>query len=302
MYEKTLKNPDFDSKMGTIRPEYSVFALIYDQVMRNVPYQRWARYLLNFVTEFRGAIPGQVLELGCGTATLLEYLGEGIIRQGGGNISLRGLDISEDMLAIARRRLPRGRFTPGRLEGPLPFKDAAFPWVVCAHDSVNYLVDPALLQAHFREIYRILAPGGLYSLDVVSLQNILGNYDRRSKVFRVGPYRLHWSNHYDRDSFLLTSELRFINRNSSGPSHHPGKGPEKNGQTGRNGKNAKSAKNIRVETEELETHTQRYYSAKEIVQAATAAGLSLLTREGDYRERAPRESDPLLNFHFTRKD
>jgi ubiquinone/menaquinone biosynthesis C-methylase UbiE len=66
--------------------------------------------------------PGQTLDVACGTGFLTQHLA--------GDVT--GLDQSEQMLEIARERVPRGKFVRGdALE--LPFADGAFSRLFTAH-------------------------------------------------------------------------------------------------------------------------------------------------------------------------
>ena len=101
--------------------------------------------------ELLGDRPGRVLDAGMGPGrTLVE-----LARRGW---EVTGVDGSEQMVAIARGRLPSAgaRLLQGRLER-LPFPDGTFDAVV-ATGVVEY-VDPHVLA--LAEIARVLVPGGL---------------------------------------------------------------------------------------------------------------------------------------------
>lgn len=77
---------------------------------------------------------------------------------------LIGIDASEEMLAIARHRLPRATFRTGRLEDPLP--DGPFDLVVSAF-AIHHLDGPGKRDL-FQRVSGVLAPGGMFAfLDVV---------------------------------------------------------------------------------------------------------------------------------------
>lgn len=90
----------------------------------------------------------RLLDLGCGgggLATLAAAAGA----------SVSGIDASENLVAIARRRLPSSDFRVGDLES-LPFSDASFD-VVTATNSLQFVDDRAAALAEAR---RVLSPGG----------------------------------------------------------------------------------------------------------------------------------------------
>ena len=122
------------------------------------PHRREATELLIAQLDLR---PGeQVLEIGCGSgATLVEIA----LRY---PVQLRGIDLLEEMLAVARRRVRlcgltgRIQLQQGRENIPLPFADASFDKVYC--ESVLGIQDAASAQLMLGEIYRVLKPGGRF--------------------------------------------------------------------------------------------------------------------------------------------
>ncbi|MFI2629665.1 class I SAM-dependent methyltransferase [Streptomyces collinus] len=93
---------------------------------------------------------GEVADLGCGPGRVTAYLAS----QG---LSVFGLDLSESMLAIARRENPGLRFERGSmLELDLPDSslDGVVSWYSIIHTPEEHL--PAL----FAGFHRVLRPGG----------------------------------------------------------------------------------------------------------------------------------------------
>ncbi len=171
------------------------------------------------------------------------------------------------MVARARERAAGAAIQAGDLRGPLPWGDATFPWVITSHDSINYLTEPEDLASHFREVARILRPGGLYSLDVVSLFNIRHHFHGKQIIRRAKGVKLYWINHYDEKSRILHTELLF----------------------------RKGSEEVR------ELHLQRFYTRTELVETARQAGLELLLVEGDYEEKPPGDKTSLINYHFVKR-
>ncbi len=66
-----------------------------------------------------------------------------------------GIDVTREMLEIARRRVPSADFRVGELEA-LPVDDAVFDFAICAL-ALTHLGDPA---PAIRELARVVRPGG----------------------------------------------------------------------------------------------------------------------------------------------
>jgi len=101
--------------------------------------------------------PGQsLLDIGCGTGEVLARLRG----RAGGEVSLYGIDPSEDMLAVARRKLRNAAnvtLEAGRGE-ELPYPDASFDWAISSLTFHHLPLD--LKRRTLRESYRVLRPGG----------------------------------------------------------------------------------------------------------------------------------------------
>jgi SAM-dependent methyltransferase len=95
-----------------------------------------------------GREPGVALDAACGTGRFAEFLA----RRGHQVI---GVDISPDMLAHARRRVPGGEFHVAELDR-LPLTDNSVDVIVCA----LALVHVPDLQPVLAEFARVLRPGG----------------------------------------------------------------------------------------------------------------------------------------------
>ncbi len=109
---------------------------------------------------------GRVLELGCGTGRVTLP----VARAG---VSVIGVDRSADMLAHARRRSKRARLDGNLswIRGDirfLPFgKSAGFDLVMAPYGILQSLVREADLTATLGAVLRVLAPGGMFGVDLV---------------------------------------------------------------------------------------------------------------------------------------
>ena len=91
---------------------------------------------------------GNVLDVACGTGDMVVSLAE----QG---CTVTGVDISEEMLAIAKRKAPQAIYLLAEAE-QLPFEDNTFDAVTCAFGVRNFVH----LEQGLNEMLRVLKHGG----------------------------------------------------------------------------------------------------------------------------------------------
>ena len=75
---------------------YGSFAGIYDALMDDVDYDGWARYYLDLIAR-AGVAPRTLCDCACGTGSMA-------VRFADRDLRVTGVDISEDMLQIAREK------------------------------------------------------------------------------------------------------------------------------------------------------------------------------------------------------
>ena len=111
--------------------DYDLLAKFYDRLMAD-PLLR-SRQVMRCIERYHPAA-SSLLELGCGTAAVLNGLSA--------LDSLAGLDISPNMLDLARARLPGAEF----IEGDISSFDLGrrFDVIVCTYDVLNHLTDCGL--------------------------------------------------------------------------------------------------------------------------------------------------------------
>lgn len=116
-------------------------------VLESMPVER---AVLDLFAEMTLAVGVQVADVGCGTGRLLPYLASR-------GLSPRGVDLSPEMVEVARRQHPGFTYEVADLR-ELPFEDASLAGVVCWF-SLLYLAPDARTRA-FAELARVVKPGG----------------------------------------------------------------------------------------------------------------------------------------------
>lgn len=137
---------------------FDTIARTYDRLNRLMTLgldRRWRKRAL------RG-IQGNVLDVACGTGDMVVEL----LKHG---CTVTGIDLSDEMLAIARQKATSAIFQLGNAEA-LPFPDASFDAVTCAFGVRNFVH----LEQGLNEMLRVLKPGGqLVILELATPDNPL---------------------------------------------------------------------------------------------------------------------------------
>lgn len=110
----------------------------------------------------------KVLEIGCGAGNLAERL----LAHG---FEYTGMDISPDMLAIARRQLPPCPLVEGDMRN-FHLGDS-FQGALIVGRSLSYLLTNKDVRDTFDAVYRVLAPGGVFVFDVIDAHLFIPGID-----------------------------------------------------------------------------------------------------------------------------
>lgn len=141
------------SYLDATRTTYDTVAVSYEQLLRNeLDGKTMDRAMLGAFAELARGVPGglPVADLGCGPGRVTAHLD----RIG---VPAFGIDLSPEMIAVARRSHPGLRFEVGSmtaLELPDDSLSGALTWYSTVHTP------PEILPTIFAECHRVLAPGG----------------------------------------------------------------------------------------------------------------------------------------------
>lgn len=135
----------------------SLFCRIYNEFGWNEYPRTFGETLLLWLGQNRIGVR-TALDLGCGTGVLCETLHA----QG---IDTLGIDLSEDMIALAQSRAPQLDYRVGDMTA----FDAGrtFDLVTCTGDALNHVTDLDDLKKVFGNVHRTLNPGGLFVFDLL---------------------------------------------------------------------------------------------------------------------------------------
>ncbi len=150
--------------------KYHIVATFYDYLMRHVNYQRWFKFVSVILRKHR-IKPGRLLEVACGTGTMLtQFAADGW--------DIVGIDKSAAMLQRARRKLPAEITDKALVVADMRTLKiyGQFDAVICLYDSINYCMNEKELTAALKNMLANLRSGGLLIFDICTIYNCRHNF------------------------------------------------------------------------------------------------------------------------------
>jgi ubiquinone/menaquinone biosynthesis C-methylase UbiE len=142
---------------------YERFAYVYDELMKDAPYEKWLMILTAKLEQY-GIDGRKVLDLACGTGEITVELAQH-------GFEVTGVDLSDEMLLVANEKavklglsIPLFQQNMAELEGL-----GQFDCVTIFCDSLNYLRDEEDIVKTFSRVHEHLKDGGLFMFDIHSL-------------------------------------------------------------------------------------------------------------------------------------
>lgn len=243
---------------------YNNFAQIYDTLMQDIPYEKWAGRINTWIEKYgiSKKRPGEaedeneenlVVDLGCGTGTLTEMLAKS-------GYDMIGIDNSEDMLNIAAGKKfvnqTKTLYLCQNMQKMELYSTVGTFISVC--DSLNYLLSENDILDTFKLVYNYLYPGGIFIFDfntVYKYKEVIGNTTIAENHHDCA---FIWENYYHPEECLNEYDLTFFIK-------------EKSGYFSRH----------------LETHFQRAYEPEQIISLLTAAGLNIISTIDEETKKTP---------------
>ena len=148
--------------------QYEDMSLVYDKLTQDQPYHSW----FNIVEHFLPSDSHDLLDIGCGTGNLtqlLTSLGE-----------VTGMDISVDMLSIARQKTNQVKWIEGNMTHFNLNKKFNMITIFC--DSLNYLETLNDVKMTFERVYQHLNKNGVFIFDVHTVHKMKTLFNNKSYI------------------------------------------------------------------------------------------------------------------------
>ncbi len=192
---------------------YSSLAYVYDQLNSGVDYPEWAGFIEERLERFYGKRPESILDLACGTGAMTIELAKR-------GYDMTGVDISEEMLSIARsrcdaQRLPHSVLLVRQNMCELELYGTVNA-VICCLDSLNYLTDTASLRRTFNHVHNYLDPGGVFVFDMNAPAKFERTYGENAYVLEEEGILCAWQNFYNPKTKLCDFYLSIFREESDG--------------------------------------------------------------------------------------
>ena len=135
--------------------DFDEVAGYYDAMyVQQEEYEKEAKRILEIALRYNKSGSNALLDIACGTGGQSEYLA--------GNFHVTGIDLSEEMLRIARRKVPKAEFIKADM---FDFSfGQTFGCVVNLYGSIGFACNTDQMEDGLRCVYRCLKPGGVFLL------------------------------------------------------------------------------------------------------------------------------------------
>lgn len=190
---------------------YQQFAYVYDALMDDMPYEKWLEFAeLNWSEH---AQPKFVVDLGCGTGNITIPLAERYER-------VIGIDLSEDMLSVARDKLERRNFQHKVMLLQQDLRDWSLTEpadaIISFCDCFNYILEQSELIEAFQQVYNNLKVGGSFIFDVHTKLRLQSYAEEEPFSWKDEDMAYVWNCHLDQERMELEHDLSIFIKNTDG--------------------------------------------------------------------------------------
>jgi ubiquinone/menaquinone biosynthesis C-methylase UbiE len=156
---------------------YSALAEYYDLVMNQKRYKKWQKLVGLYLKKYQ-IKKEAALDIACGTGRISKILKDLGFKK------VVGVDISGEMLKVARKKYPSIKFIQSDMRN-YKLRDK-FDLIVCFYDSLNYLTAKKDIQMTFKNIAHHLKDEGIFIFDMNTFAGIKIKQSQPDQSVMVG--------------------------------------------------------------------------------------------------------------------
>lgn len=246
---------------------YEQFAYLYDELMKDAPYDQWVSFVMERLNEhdFKGKA---LLDLACGT-------GELSVRFASQGFAVTGVDLSPDMLSVARAKAEDQGLSISFFEQDMAELEGlgTFDVVGIFCDSLNYLRSEENVLNTFLGAAQSLNKGGILFFDVHSIFKITELFINQTFTLNDDHIAYIWDSFPGAYPNSVEHELSFFVLDS------------------------RDGKYNRID----ELHEQRTFSIEQYSQWLEEAGLEILEITADFEKKPPQPRSERIFFMARKK-
>ncbi|MER2262583.1 MAG: class I SAM-dependent methyltransferase [Psychrobacillus sp.] len=183
---------------------YDQFAFIYDSLMSDIPYDKYAEWVLDKAPILKNK---RLMDIGCGTGVLSVSFAKA-------GYEVIGIDLSESMLTVAQNRSMEQNTDITFVCQSMTDIDgiSGIDVAVIAIDSINYLETLEEVEQTFQQVYSALNEGGQLFFDIHSEYKM-------SNIFPDGPFTYEdeqvayiWNTEQGEEDYSIYHDITFFVR------------------------------------------------------------------------------------------
>ncbi len=193
---------------------YNSFADVYDIFMDNIPYDEWVEFIEKIWDKY-DLKPQLVCEIGCGTGNITQRLANK-------NYDMIGIDLSQDMLMVARDKNYDNETNILYLGQDMRSFElyGTVDCILSICDSLNYIKTEKDLLKVFKLVDNYLDPQGLFIFDLNTkhkFKNVYGN-NTFTDITDKGAYI--WENNYNEETDINEYNVTFFLKDEEESFYH----------------------------------------------------------------------------------
>jgi len=179
---------------------YTRLARYYDQMYAHIDYEGAAQRLHEIIQRYKKTNGNRLLDIGCGTGTHISHLRD--------RYQPMGLDISDEMLSVAREKCPSVDFVLSNMVSM--DLDESFDVIICLFGSISYLTTEEDLQLAIQAFSKHMNKGGVVVIEPLFTEETIREGGMGLNCLNLPDIKIARSNVCRRNGNILYLDFHFL--------------------------------------------------------------------------------------------